>query len=94
MTNDSCGDMATLSCVCGEFEGTVNMFLLESWVTEFMKKSTSCIRCKGLLAIPGDNEKVAFQGNGRHVKINLLEQSFKRGDKECTFEFIGGAGIY
>ena len=90
VTNNSCDYVETLSCVCGEFEGMVNMSLLESWVKEFMIQNKGCVRCKGLLTIPGDPRKVFFQGCGRQVKLNLLEQCYER-DGECVFEFIGGA---
>jgi len=53
----------TISSVGIQFEGDINRFKLEQWITEILyTKGNDLFRYKGILSIKGDDRKYIFQG--------------------------------
>jgi len=86
---------STVSSVACRFEGELNTFKLQRWISELIgipTEAANLFRYKGILAVKGKQEKFVFQGvhmvfSGHFSEAHQWEDEGTK--RECRFVFIG-----
>ena len=81
----------TVSSVGVKVEGSVNLNLLESWISRLISEDgANLYRYKGIISVKGVQEKFIFQGVGMMFSGGFANVSWQKGEKrESRFVFIG-----
>eukprot|EP00403_Amphidinium_massartii_P036722 CAMPEP_0178435232 /NCGR_PEP_ID=MMETSP0689_2-20121128/33824_1 /TAXON_ID=160604 /ORGANISM="Amphidinium massartii, Strain CS-259" /LENGTH=388 /DNA_ID=CAMNT_0020057303 /DNA_START=94 /DNA_END=1260 /DNA_ORIENTATION=- len=81
----------TVSSISFKFEGELNIFKLQDWISELMQtKANDLFRYKGVISVKGQEQKWVFQGVHMLFANKFSNTRWKKSEtRECRFVFIG-----